>query len=116
MSDCTTPQVVLTITRGANWRYSVTWKNKSGTPYNLTGYTGRLTVYEDGFDSTPVMDYSGGYVTNASNGGGQFIWDVPATKTAASLIRGRSYAFQFTAATGTSTIRPLIREGRADVC
>lgn len=40
------------IDQGANWSLSLTWKDDTGTPVNLTGYTARMQIRKAYSDST----------------------------------------------------------------
>jgi hypothetical protein len=40
------------IDQGANWSLSLTWKDDTGTPVNLTGYTARMQIRKAYNDST----------------------------------------------------------------
>lgn len=46
----------ITIEQGADWNLSMTWRDATGQPVNLTGYTGRMQVRETFASKVKVFD------------------------------------------------------------
>jgi hypothetical protein len=73
------------IDQGATWTLQLTWKDTSGTPINLTGYTARMQIRKDFKESTARLSLSSpsnGIVLGGSAGTIQ----ITASKTATSGI------------------------------
>lgn len=67
------------IDQGANWSLSLTWKDDTGTPVNLTGYTARMQIRKAYNDSTVKLS-----LTSSSGivlGGAAGTVAISATKT-----------------------------------
>ena len=73
------------IDQGANWSLSLTWKDDTGTPINLTGYTARMQIrksYEASDTKLSLTSAGGGIVL----GGVAGTIVISATKTQTSDI------------------------------
>ena len=73
------------IDQGADWSLNLTWKDGTGTPVNLTGYTARLQIRKSYDASTTKLSLtsSGGGIVLGGSGGTVAI---TATKTQTTAI------------------------------
>lgn len=105
-------QVSFTASRNASWRITVTHYANTAmtTPTDMTGYTGRLKIWQHPYENEPIFDHSATpRLTMASPaGGGAWQIDIPAARMAASTIDRREYQLRFTATAGNYT-REIVR-------
>lgn len=73
------------IDQGADWSLNLTWKDGTGTPVNLTGYTARLQIrksYDASATKLSLTSSGGGIVLGGSAG----TVNITATKTLTTAI------------------------------
>lgn len=103
----------ITIEQGATFRLSLAWKDSTGVPVNLTGYSARMQVRRSHGDGVAQLDLSTGNGSITLGGAGGTI-EVVASASATDAMTARSgvYDLELESAAGVVT---RLMEGKVTV-
>jgi hypothetical protein len=99
-----------TIEKGATYNLSVTYKDATGSPVDLTGWTVRMQVRETPADSTPILTSDGGSptITLTKNSSGEITITISASTTA-SLTATTAYYDIEAQQTSSGVVRRILK-------
>ena len=98
--------------QGANFDYTLTWKNSGGTAVNLTGYSARMQV-RDSYDAgTAIASLTNGSGITLGGTAGTILLEMSATTTAAlDGTPNSQYIYDLELVSGAGYVTRLV-EGR----
>jgi hypothetical protein len=104
-----------TIEKGATFNLSVTYKDSTGTPVDLTGWTVRMHVRETPADASPILTSEGGSPTivMTKNSSGVITVTIAASTTSAIDVPTAYYDIE-AQETSTGVVRRILK-GRITV-
>lgn len=102
-----TQTVNWTAGQGETWSLSLTWKQSTGTPVDLTGYTARMQARETYGASSTVLSLTSGSGITLGGTAGTIAISVPASTTAA--IGAATYVWDLEVVSGGSAVTRLVQ-------
>jgi hypothetical protein len=99
-----------TIEKGATFGLTITYKDASGNPVDLTGWTVRMQVRETPADSSPILTSEGGSPTIVMTKNSSGVITVSISAATTSLIEVPTAYYDIEAQeTATSVVRRVLR-------
>ena len=96
-----------TVGQGETWSLNLTWKDSSGTPVNLTGYSARMQARETYAATSTVLSLTSGSGITLGGTAGTIGISVGAATTAA--IGAATYVWDLEVVSGGSAVTRLVQ-------
>jgi hypothetical protein len=95
------------IEQGADWYVNFQWKDSTGTPINVTGYTAALQIRTSPLAKTTVLSLTNGSGITITGATGLFAIHATAAQTTA--ITNGTYAYDMEITSGSGVVTRLVQ-------
>lgn len=94
-------QYDITIEQGATWQRNIVWKDSTGTPIDITGYSARMQIRTRKSSTSTLLSIDQDDYISVGTTDGLLEISIPASVTAALDFRGAVYDIEIESPSGT---------------